>query len=73
VQLRLLASSRYRQLEYGRGGLYATITVTFAAPGHRTLSQTLQASFPRLYAPRRAAKPPARKPRAKPRSKVGRG
>jgi hypothetical protein len=71
MQLRLVASSGYRPLEYEKGGLYATVTVTFAAPGHRTLKETLQASFPRLYA-KRKAKPAAHKPRPKPHTKSGR-
>jgi hypothetical protein len=61
VQLRLLPSGAYRSLAYGRGGLYATISVTFSAPGHHTLTKTLKASFPRLYATRKQSKPPARK------------
>jgi hypothetical protein len=47
VQLRLTPSSRYSSLVYDKGGLYATIVVTFLAPGHPGLAQTLQASFPR--------------------------
>ncbi len=46
VQLRLTPSSRYRSLVDGRG-LYATVVVTFAAPGHPVLTQTLRAGFPR--------------------------
>jgi Tol biopolymer transport system component len=45
VELRLLPGSRYRSLEESRGGLYATIRIAFAAGGHTTLAQTLQASF----------------------------
>jgi hypothetical protein len=47
LELRLLPAKRYRSLVSSRGGLYATISVTFAAPGHRRLTETLQASFPR--------------------------
>jgi Tol biopolymer transport system component len=50
VQLRLLPTSRYRSLEKQRGGLYATIEVTFSAHGHPRLAQAVQASF-RLTAP----------------------
>ena len=63
VQLRLTPSSRYRSLVDGRG-LYATITVTFAAPGHPVLTQTLQASFPRPTGARRATAQPKRKLRS---------
>jgi hypothetical protein len=55
VQLRLTPSSRYRSLVDGKGSLYATIAVTFAAPGHPLLTQTLQASFPRPAGAHRAA------------------
>jgi hypothetical protein len=45
VQLRVLPASRYRSLERKRGGLYATIVLTFTAAHHRTLTESLQASF----------------------------
>jgi hypothetical protein len=45
VQVQLDPSSRYRSLTNSKGGLYATITVTFTAKGHPPLTQTLQASF----------------------------
>jgi Tol biopolymer transport system component len=47
VELHLIPAARYRSLLAGRGGLYATITVTFTAPGHPRLTLTLHASFPR--------------------------
>ncbi len=68
VQLRLTPSSRYRSLVDGRG-LYATITVTFAAPGHPVLTQTLQASFPRPAGARRATAQPKRKLRSSSRNR----
>jgi Tol biopolymer transport system component len=45
VQLRVLPTSPYRSLERERGGLYATIVLTFTAPNHRKLTESLQASF----------------------------
>jgi hypothetical protein len=45
AQFRLTPSSRYRSLTYGKGGLYATITLTFSAHGLPRLTETLQASF----------------------------
>jgi WD40-like Beta Propeller Repeat len=62
MQLRLLPSTPYRSLASTPGGLYASITVTFAAPGHSKLTETLRASFPRV---RQAAKPSVRKPKRK--------
>jgi WD40-like Beta Propeller Repeat len=59
VQLRLLPAGRYRALEESRGGLYATISIAFTAPGHRTLTQTLQVNFeltPSAHSTRRTAK-----------------
>jgi len=64
VELRLAPSKPYRSLASAKGGLYTTVVVTFAAPGQRTLTQTLQASFPR---PRAVARP-ARRPTAKPKA-----
>jgi hypothetical protein len=49
IQLRLTPASRYRSLLNVKGGLFATIVVTFTAAGHPSLSQTLQASFPRPH------------------------
>jgi Tol biopolymer transport system component len=61
VELRLIPASPYRALASAKAGLYATVAVAFSAPGHKTLTQTLQASFPgtRAHAPttgRRSAK-----------------
>lgn len=60
LELRLVPSSAYRSLASSKTGLFATILVTFAAPGHPALSETLQASFPRPPAAR-TAKPRASK------------
>jgi Tol biopolymer transport system component len=49
VQLRLTPASRYRSLLKRKGGLYATIVITFDASGHHALRQSLQVSFPRPY------------------------
>jgi len=54
LELRLSPSSAYRSLASSRAGLFATIVVTFAAPGRKALSQTLQAGFPRPPAARTA-------------------
>lgn len=67
-ELRLTPSSAYRSLASTQAGLYTTVVVTFAAPGHRTLTETLQASFPRPRAVARPARRPAAKP--KPRRKT---
>jgi hypothetical protein len=48
IELRLTPASRYRSLA-DTGKLFATISVTFSAPGHQRLAQTLQASFPRPH------------------------
>ncbi len=45
IELRLTPATGYRALERARGGLYATIVLTFEAAGRRRLSETLQASF----------------------------
>ncbi len=45
-ELHLIPAPRYRSLLAGKRGLYATITVTFTAPGHPHLRLTLRASFP---------------------------
>jgi WD40-like Beta Propeller Repeat len=68
VQLRLTPASRYRSLVSGKGGLYATITVTFTAPGRPRLTQTLQASFPRPHKMPTPKRKPGR-PHVKPKSK----
>jgi hypothetical protein len=49
IQLLLTPASRYRSLLNTKGGLYATIVVTFFAAGHPSLSQTLQVRFPRRH------------------------
>jgi WD40-like Beta Propeller Repeat len=72
LALRLLPSSAYRPLASAKGGLYATISVTFAAPGHRTLTKTLHASFPRSYATRKTSKKPARRQARKSTAASGR-
>jgi hypothetical protein len=72
VELRLLPARPYRALASAKAGLYATVVVAFSAPGHRTLTQTLQASFP---GSRAHAGPKGRrsaKPRRKPASRTGR-
>jgi hypothetical protein len=46
VELHLIPAARYRSLLRGKHGLYATITVTFTAPGHPRLRLTLRARFP---------------------------
>ena len=45
IQIRLTPTSHYRSLTYGKGGLYATITLTFTELGHPRLTETMQASF----------------------------
>jgi hypothetical protein len=48
IELHLIPAARYDALLRGSSyGLYTTITLTFAAPGRRTLRETLRASFPR--------------------------
>ncbi len=56
LELRLLPAKRYRSLVSTKSGLYATISVTFTAPGHHKLTETLQASFPRPVPVHRATK-----------------
>jgi Tol biopolymer transport system component len=43
--LTLALASVYRSLAGERGGLSATVTVTFAAPGHATLRKTIPVTF----------------------------
>jgi hypothetical protein len=45
VLLRLSPAARYLSLIRSRYGLYATIELTFTAPGHPPLEQQLEASF----------------------------
>lgn len=54
--LTLSLASRYGALAGQRGGFSATVTVTFAASGHRTLRQTIPVTFLRREAKRRTAK-----------------
>jgi hypothetical protein len=73
LTLRLLPFTAYRSLASGKGGLYATISVTFAAPGHRTLTQTLHASFPRTPVIRGPSKTPAGRQGRRSGQATGRG
>jgi WD40-like Beta Propeller Repeat len=73
VQLRLTPASRYRSLLNHKGGLFATLVVTFSAPGHHTISQTLQASFTHPYPLYRVPKYKIPKPKHRRRRKVKRG
>jgi WD40-like Beta Propeller Repeat len=43
--LTLALAARYRALARSRGGLSATVTVTFTAPGHSTLRDTIPVTF----------------------------
>lgn len=45
AQIRLPLASRYRVLAAARGGLSATVTVTFASPGHPSLRQSIAVTF----------------------------
>lgn len=45
AQLTLTLDPSYRVLATKPGGLYGTVTVSFAAPGHPTLSQSIAVSF----------------------------
>lgn len=48
IELHLVPAARYDSLlRASRYGLYTTITLTFTAPGHRVLRETLRTSFPR--------------------------
>lgn len=55
LELRLTPAARYRSLLAGPGGLYATVTVTFAAAGHARLHEQLGGVF-QAPAPKRHAK-----------------
>jgi hypothetical protein len=47
IELHLIPAARYDSLlQDSKFGLYTTITVTFTAPGHKTLHETLRVSFP---------------------------
>jgi Tol biopolymer transport system component len=60
VQLRLSPPSADDSLEESHDGLYATVTVTFTAPGSATLTGTVQVTFKRP-APKAAKKSAAKK------------
>jgi Tol biopolymer transport system component len=48
IELHLVPATRYDSLlRASRYGLYTTITLMFAAPGHGVLRETLRANFPR--------------------------
>ena len=47
LSLRLVLTSRYRALASARGGLSATVVVSFAAPGHATLHVKVPVTFAR--------------------------
>ncbi len=48
IEMHLIPAARYDSLlQSSRYGLYSTITLTFTAPGHKTVRATLRASFPR--------------------------
>jgi len=52
--LTLALAPRYRSLAGERGGLSATVTVTFAAPGHATLRERIPVTFLRKSRPSRS-------------------
>jgi hypothetical protein len=64
IELHLIPAARYDALlRASKYGLYTTITLTFTAPGHRTVHETLRVSFPHrppLY-PLPTAKPRSRR------------
>jgi hypothetical protein len=45
IDLRIRVGAAYHALLAGRGGLYAVIRITFAAPGHPTLTAEIPATF----------------------------
>lgn len=45
IELRLTSASAYRSLVASHDGVYATITLTFTAPGEPTLTSSVQATF----------------------------
>jgi Tol biopolymer transport system component len=47
VTLKLSLAAQYRKLTANANGLYAMVTVTFAAPGHHSVSQMLPVDFRR--------------------------
>ena len=52
--LTLALAARYRALAGERGGLSATVNVTFCAPGHATLRERLPVTFLRKHAAARS-------------------
>lgn len=56
VELQLKSASSYRSLVESHDGLYANITLTFAAPGAKTITNTVQATFHGKLAKRKEAK-----------------
>jgi hypothetical protein len=62
VTLRLTLAPRYRALAGAAGGLSATVSVLFSAPGHRTLSVTIPVTFRRTT---KAAKAKKKKKKAR--------
>ena len=60
VELRLRPVVGYRKLIDRADGLYATVTVTFTASGHRTLTRTLPVDFRRPVGRGHARKSPRR-------------
>jgi hypothetical protein len=72
VELRLLPARPYRALASTKAGLYATVAVMFSAPGHGTLTQTLQASFPGSRAHAGPTGRRSAKSRRKPATRTGR-
>ncbi len=62
----LALAARYRSLARQRGGLSATVTVTFTAPGHPTLRETIPVTFLR-----KAKRSKTRAPEARGRSSKG--
>jgi hypothetical protein len=55
-ELTLRLNPRFRALAWGRGGLSATATVFFSAPGHKTLSESISVSFTGRGKPAHGAK-----------------
>jgi hypothetical protein len=58
LTLHLSPAARYRKLTANANGLYAVVTVTFAARGHRTVGQMLPIEFRQLPSHRRRTSRP---------------
>ena len=72
--LTLALAPQYAALARRRGGLSATVTVTFAAPGHTTLRESIPVTFLRTIGrSKKKQKPRARKTNAAIRSAPARG